>query len=281
LRYKKDLEDCFSDKLNFRFDVAKSSSVAPPFAEIPRPLPGLEVGVPIASLLPMSKLLRIGFLGIVLTWIGHAAWQAGGGVSAAKDTSLFLPPALLPPSANAAASAKASAKELKFRAALAELSSPLQNPTVPFNEENIRPLLKALSVKESRELEQRVLDPSADGNERRTALFILTRAGAPAIPALVAISRSAIPEFENSTDPHSLDSLRMKNEISLRVTAIEALDQQSISNPDISAHLFEIAQIQKNPTLEFLVRISLAGIAEGRPGKLGRAIDAMIQEKSL
>jgi hypothetical protein len=118
-------------------------------------------------------------------------------------------------------------------------------------------------------------------NSRQESVYKLTQQGFSAKNELATANvKSPIPKFEHLQDPHSVGSYELKGEIALRVTALEALDKMASEHPqEIKKLLEEIADQQPEPTLQFLVRISLDGIYSNRPGKLKRTIDAMILEK--
>jgi hypothetical protein len=117
-------------------------------------------------------------------------------------------------------------------------------------------------------------------NSRQESVYKLTQQGFSAKNELAKIIKTPIPKFENLNDPHSVGNYELKEEIALRVTALEALDKMASEHPqEIKKLLEEIADQQPEATLQFLVRISLDGINSNRPGKLKRTIDAMILEK--
>ena len=123
-------------------------------------------------------------------------------------------------------------------------------------------------------------DSTKQPNSRRQALYKLTQQGLVAKNELTALVKTPIPVFEHLENPHSAGAHQQREEIALRVTALEALDKLSIENPaEIQQALEEIAKIQHEPTLKFLIGVSLEGIYNKRPGKLTRTMDAMIQEK--
>lgn len=115
---------------------------------------------------------------------------------------------------------------------------------------------------------------------RRELVYKLTQKGLVAKEELAKLVKSPVPQFENLDNPHSVGTYKYREEVALRVTALEALDKLARENPaEVQKLLEEIAEIQQDPTLKFLVRISLQGIYSNRPGKLSRTMDAMITEK--
>ncbi|UYL09431.1 hypothetical protein B9G69_002440 [Bdellovibrio sp. SKB1291214] len=126
-----------------------------------------------------------------------------------------------------------------------------------------------LNAEEIAQLGNAVIDTQADASTRQASLFILSKSGAKAIPALGMIAAS---KFKDST---------AQTEVPLRITALESLDQMTANSGDVLKVMQNTIENQNNKTLVFLATISAGGIKEGRPGKLGRAMDQMIKEKSL
>ena len=119
------------------------------------------------------------------------------------------------------------------------------------------------------------LDVNSGADKRRDALFQLTQLGPSAVCALQEVARSSVPDFDNQNNPEAVGAYQKKFEVSLRITALEALDKLAMSSVDIGPALAEIRRHQKNSTILFLANVSLSGILAGRPGKLSRAIDYM------
>ncbi|RYZ69124.1 MAG: hypothetical protein EOP09_08265 [Proteobacteria bacterium] len=78
----------------------------------------------------------------------------------------------------------------------------------------------------------------------------------------------------HAADPHSADHGRLRYQRSLRITALEELDQLGFAGENIEPALLEILSQQQDPAILFLVKISLMGVQQKRPGKLSRFIDA-------
>ena len=164
---------------------------------------------------------------------------------------------------------------------LASLVNSLSSPTEALSVSELNAAGGGLSSEDMRILEQNVLNQNLDGNTRRASLFILTHsavANAGTALALARIAQSPVPKFENGAKPHSRGSFAKSFEVSLRITALESLDQRAVNSTDVAKHIKKISHLQKDPTLSLLTQISLAGIAAGTPGKLNRTIQAMLQE---
>lgn len=160
------------------------------------------------------------------------------------------------------------------------IAQSMQNPNSNLNVEELSVKAQGLSHKDLVELKQFVMNQNLEAKFRRASLFLLTQSGLAAAPILGEIAKSAIPLFAQSKDPHSIGALAKNYEVSLRITALEALDKLSVTSTDVMSYLMDVSQTQKDPTLLFLTNISIAGIQGGKPGKLNRAIEAMIHEKA-
>lgn len=127
-------------------------------------------------------------------------------------------------------------------------------------------------------LKEKILSANETAEARQEMMYSLIKIGPSASQALVAIAKTNIPEFHNSKDPHSVGAFQERLELSLRITALEALDQMLMKKPDLSRSIGEIAHQQTNPILKFLAKVSLSGVQKNQPGKLKRTIDAMLVE---
>ncbi|MBC7466986.1 MAG: hypothetical protein H7256_13440 [Bdellovibrio sp.] len=145
------------------------------------------------------------------------------------------------------------------------------------NYESAKNSTKELST-ELKSLKDKILSLDETAEARQQMLYTLTQKGPSASEALVAIAKSDIPEFKNSQDPHSVAALQEKLELSLRVTALEALDALIAMKPELISKMAEIAHAQSDPILKFLAQVSLSGAQKHQPGKLKRTIDAMLAE---
>lgn len=119
---------------------------------------------------------------------------------------------------------------------------------------------------EHRSVVQAVLDQNASRESRREALYELTQMDSgESLHALRTIARAPI--SNSDTGP------KTDFEVSLRITALESIDQSRRSPDEIKAAMTSVLRSQNHPTLRFLAQLSLEGQAEGRPGKLSRFID--------
>ena len=121
-----------------------------------------------------------------------------------------------------------------------------------------------------------VLDLKLAPNSRRKLLHQLVVTGLPAAEALLIVARTPLPLSSASPQPHSIHEMKVKFERSLRITALEALDKLAIDHPGVAAKLPEVAAEQTDPMISFLAQVSVAGIQQGRPGKLVRMIDKVV-----
>jgi hypothetical protein len=132
---------------------------------------------------------------------------------------------------------------------------------------------RPLSAEETLKSEQAVLDQTITGVQRREELTALLEHTPATTENLVRIASSPMPEFPNALQPHSSDETLSNFERSLRVTALERLDQLGIESPRLKTEIAKILEAQKNdPTLSFLATVSLQGFEQGQPGKLSRFI---------
>lgn len=114
---------------------------------------------------------------------------------------------------------------------------------------------------------------------RQKAVYALSHLGAQAIPALTVIATTPMTEARTS-DPHSAATYKFKEEVGLRITAIEALDRLSAENPEVKSSMQLVLQNQSDRTLTLLAQISLSGIESGHPGKVQRAIQTLLKENN-
>lgn len=131
------------------------------------------------------------------------------------------------------------------------------------------------------QLSRTVRDQTQSQEARRNALYVLTQMGSAALPALAAVATTPMP-VATSQDPHSAEQMKQSFEAGLRVTAIEALDElgtDSSLSPAVKESMLSVLKVQKHRSLTLLAQISLSGIESGRPGKVKRAVDNLIQEK--
>lgn len=169
--------------------------------------------------------------------------------------------------APAAASAPSKSDELVKELAR-EFSSPGSSRR---SEVEIQALAKRLSAVEISDLQERALDPESSADTRHASVYLLTQGGPAASAALVAIAAAPVPAV--SEIPHTTGEAKGALERSLRITALEALDKMAERDVSLRPRLESILKTQNDSTLMFLTQVSLAGLDEGRPGKLTRFID--------
>lgn len=130
------------------------------------------------------------------------------------------------------------------------------------------------------EIKKIALSLNESNEKRQASIFILSHIGHVATDSLAEIIQTKIPELKNTHSPHSIDNSLHANEVALRITALEALDNLAIENPEVRNNIENIIKNQKNPELNYLAQISLSGILTNRPGKIKRVINAMLAERN-
>lgn len=135
----------------------------------------------------------------------------------------------------------------------------------------------ALSSADTRVLAGWVRDPARAPGFRRASLSLLSRSGSGALPLLAGFLREPVP-FTAAPELHPHGDPARGFELSLRVTALEALDR-STETAAVEKLLQGILLQQNDPSLQFMARVALSGIAAGKPHRLGRMIDRMLQER--
>ena len=123
-----------------------------------------------------------------------------------------------------------------------------------------------------------ILDLKADANQRFEELTTLIAQGPGVVRELGVIAAAPISNFALKGNPHSQDTIHDRFEKSLRVTAIEALDKLGTRGVDVREKLENVRDSHRDTELVFLANLALAGIAEGRPGKVSRFIDQVFNE---
>lgn len=113
-----------------------------------------------------------------------------------------------------------------------------------------------------------VLDSDLDGESRRKAIYRLTQQGAAALPALRQILLTPVPE----------DPILNAFEVSLRITALEAIDDLAEQGVDVGDVFQKAAEVHDDRALQTLAMAGLQGVQEGRPGKAKRFIEKMTDE---
>lgn len=143
------------------------------------------------------------------------------------------------------------------------------SPAIPAEEEYLRKFAMKMSAEHIRALEKLVLEPKQAADMRSAGLFLLTQAGPSSLKALSQIAQSSL----SSISPRSQDQAY---EVSLRVNAVEALDNLVLHHAQGKKEIEAILQNQKDPTVRFLAQMSLDGIRSGHPGKVGRFVDRIL-----
>jgi len=140
----------------------------------------------------------------------------------------------------------------------------------------------ALSPADTRALAIWVRDPSRAQSFRRVSLYLLSRSGSGALPLLAGFLREPLPAAPlpavESVDLHAHGNPARGFELALRVTALEALDR-STDTRAVEKLLQGVLLQQSDPSLQFMARVALSGIASGKPHRLGRMIDRMLEER--
>ncbi|MBO9667379.1 MAG: hypothetical protein J7501_11270 [Bdellovibrio sp.] len=127
-----------------------------------------------------------------------------------------------------------------------------------------------ITANEREQLRLAVMNQNLEGIRRRASMFLLTKIGAPAIQEIGAIALAPLAPTQNS--------MTKEFEVSLRITALETLDLMPAHSREVLNIMKKSLTTQKDPTLNLLARISISGIESGKPGKLSRAMDAMIKQ---
>ncbi len=124
-----------------------------------------------------------------------------------------------------------------------------------------------------------ILDLKTPMDQRGFALQRLIAQGLRALPALTRVISAPVPLFAELENPHSVNNARDRFERGLKITALEQLDRLASQNTaEVRRNLVTILNTQKDPQILFLAQISLLGIQQGRPGKLGRFIEALLDQ---
>ncbi len=153
----------------------------------------------------------------------------------------------------------------------------LENPQAnKVLEKEINTAAKTLTFLNFEQLGKQAIDLTQDRQVRQAALYILSEAGPAAAPVLAALVESGLPEYSNLANPHSRDSAERSFELSLRMSALEALDKAASQNPEIRTLLEKIVGKQKEPTLRYLAQVSLRGVETGRPGQLQKVMEQVV-----
>jgi hypothetical protein len=142
-------------------------------------------------------------------------------------------------------------------------------PTSPQAQVQVQVQVQPQSPATPTDIASKILSRSTPAAERREALYQLTQTHSDeATQALTEIAASNVDARDESSH---LD-------VSLRITALEALDQRMASGEASTSAITTVLHHQTHPTLLFFARISLEGMTSGRPGKLTRFIDKAFSE---
>ena len=215
-------------------------------------------------------------------WFGAlalAAITAGIGYAISHTSKVPTAPAKASASALTAAAVFAVAPtKTELQHALETLVQESAQPKKNIEtEKTVAALVTKLTAQDYKLLHDKVLSPSNKMPEREAALYVLTLSSAPqAQGTLIVLAESALPEFSDLQDPHSVGSTQRTQELGLRVTALESLDQRAATSPEVTQGLQRILQKQTEPSLRFLAQTSLSGIEAGKPGRLKRIINEML-----
>ena len=111
-----------------------------------------------------------------------------------------------------------------------------------------------------------VLDLNSRGDDRVEALYQLTQAGPRATADLHRVVTTPLPA----------DPTRRNLEVSLRITALEALDQLAERGVDVKDSFARALVVHQDGALQTIAMVGLRGIEQGRPAKIKRFIDEMV-----
>lgn len=136
-------------------------------------------------------------------------------------------------------------------------------------DQELRALMQQMTKKDLELLSAMALNTSRNNDERRVSVYLLGLAGVQASVALKKVAAAALPDLGGQNDPHSYGFMQASVESALRLSALRALDSLSLSH-DVKSELQSVIQTQTDPSLVFFAQVSLAGVQEGRPGKLER-----------
>jgi hypothetical protein len=174
-------------------------------------------------------------------------------VLAGKTQHATQPPSIQPPTLETKAS-PASAVSIQSQA-----QAKTNPPSQPSSH----------SSASSTDVVSQILSKNTSAEVRREALYQLTQTHSDAATrSLIEIAASSVDAKDESS----------RLDVSLRITALEALDQRMASGEATSSAITTVLEKQTHPTLLFFARISLEGVTSGRPGKLTRFIDRAFSE---
>jgi len=155
---------------------------------------------------------------------------------------------------------------------------------VNLDESDIESIAQSISPEQLNEIKNTILSPSEADIRRHAYLYFLIQLKDVGAKSIFEVIKSDVPSFEFQNNPHSSDSIKKNFELSLRIAALEGLDNLAASNPKIGAYIQQLesgdqqVKANSNSILTYLTSISQAGIESKKPGKLHRALDAIMNE---
>ncbi|QDK44212.1 hypothetical protein DOM22_03105 [Bdellovibrio sp. ZAP7] len=137
----------------------------------------------------------------------------------------------------------------------------------------VRAQMENLSMAELTTLAAKAVDTSANMSERQMSVYLLSLAGLRAHNALFDIVKTpfSAPKAAAAKMKFSQD------EMSLRVRALQALDQMAFLNPaQLQKTMKIVMKSPASPQLKNYAQISLNGITHGQPGKLSHWLNQTV-----
>lgn len=152
-------------------------------------------------------------------------------------------------------------------------------------ESDLETITKTISSSQLNDIRNTILSPAENNIRRYAYLYFLTQIKSTGVKSLFEVVKAEVPEFEFQNNPHSVDSERKSTELSLRIAALEALDNLASLDPKVGPYLKHLESshqpggvAQANSILSYLTSISNAGLDNNTPGKLHRVLNAILQE---
>lgn len=143
------------------------------------------------------------------------------------------------------------------------------------HEAELKRKVSQISRSELDSLAHMAVAEKTDPDERNICVYLLSLAGIQAREALNYVVKAKIPDFSRITDAHAATA-KADQEISLRLSALEALDVLGMQNPqEIRQDLASILLVQNENSIKNFAQISLMGIMQGKPGKLSRWLNQL------
>lgn len=152
------------------------------------------------------------------------------------------------------------------------------------DENDIDTITKTISTSQLNQIRNTILSPSENNLRRHSYLYFLTQIRSTGAKSLFEVVKAEVPEFEFQNNPHSSDADRKSVELSLRIAALEALDNLASMDPQVGSYLkqlessYQAGATSDNSILSYLTSISNAGLDNNTPGKLHRVLNAILQE---